>query len=612
LETRANYAIIGVFTLAILAGAFGFVYWFAGRDTVGRRLQYNVVFTGSVSGLSRGSTVLFNGIRKGEVLSITLDKADPHKVIAVIGVDPDTPIRQDTEAKLEYQGLTGIASIQLSGGSPAAQPLRAADGRLPAIEAKRSDFQDILATVQRLSERADDVLSRASKLIADNEASIGRTVRNVEGFSDALARNSEGVSRFLSSTAEAADRIAQLSVQLQDIVKAIEPARIAKIVADVEAFTGAVAANRGEIDSALKDAASLARRLNDASGRVEALVADAQALVRSFEPGRVARVVENADRFLATLGENTAQLDKALKEFASITGRLDGVMATIETNRPEISAMLKDAANLAKRLNDAAPKLDAALADVSGLAKAFDPAKVGRVVDNVDRFASALGDNRAAIDKALKEFSSITGRFDSVMATIDANRAEIAAMLKDGASLARRLNDAVPKLDAALADVSGLAKAFDPAKVGQIVDNVDRFAAALGDNRDNVDKALREAASITGKVDSASGKLDAVLTALQNLLGSAAGADTKGLVAEIVDTARAIRTLALNLDGRTAEITAGISRFTGSGVKDVRALTDDGRKTLGDIQRVLRSLERNPQQLILGGRPPIPEYRGRR
>jgi phospholipid/cholesterol/gamma-HCH transport system substrate-binding protein len=341
-------------------------------------------------------------------------------------------------------------------------------------------------------------------------------------------------------------------------------------------------------------------------------VADAQALIRSFEPGRVARAVENADRFLATLGENTAQLDKALKEFASITGRLDGVMATIETNRPEISAMLKDAASLAKRLNDTAPKLDAALTDVGNVARAFDPAKVGRVVDNVDKFATALGDNRAAIDKALKEFSSITGRFDSVMATIDANRSEISALLKDAASLAKRLNDAAPKLETALTDVSGLAKAFDPAKIGRVVDNVDRFAMALGDNRANIDKALREAASITGKVDSAAGKLDSVLTSLQNLLGSAVGADTKGLVAEIVDTARAIRTLALNLDGRTAEITAGISRFTGSSVKDVRALTDDGRKTLGDIQRVLRSLERNPQQLILGGRPPIPEYRGRR
>ncbi len=61
METRANYALVGVFTLAVLAAAFAFVYWFSGIGGNTKRAQVRIVFTGTVTGLSRGSNVLFNG-----------------------------------------------------------------------------------------------------------------------------------------------------------------------------------------------------------------------------------------------------------------------------------------------------------------------------------------------------------------------------------------------------------------------------------------------------------------------------------------------------------------------------------------------------------------------
>jgi phospholipid/cholesterol/gamma-HCH transport system substrate-binding protein len=75
--------------------------------------------------------------------------------------------------------------------------------------------------------------------------------------------------------------------------------------------------------------------------------------------------------------------------------------------------------------------------------------------------------------------------------------------------------------------------------------------------------------------------------------------------------ARSIRRLADNLDKRTQEITAGINRVTGPAVRQYEALAEDGRKTLNDIGRTLRSLEKNPQQLLFGSKPTIPEYSGR-
>ena len=216
METRANYALIGAFTLAAIAAMFGFATWFAGAGGNNNRAQYRIVFNGSVSGLSRGASVMFNGLRVGEVATISLLPEDPRRVVAVVDIDPMTPMRSDTRARLEYQGLTGVAAVQLSGGEPGSQPLsRGPRDEPPTIFADRSDFQDIVETVQRLSRRVDDVINRAEKMLADNESSIGRTVSNVETFTSALATNSEGIGQFLQATTQAGERIATLAAKLE-------------------------------------------------------------------------------------------------------------------------------------------------------------------------------------------------------------------------------------------------------------------------------------------------------------------------------------------------------------------------------------------------------------
>ena len=104
METRARYALIGLFMLAVIAASFAFIYWLENKGGFGERDVYRIRFGGSVSGLLVGSSVLFNGIRVGEVTGLNLSADAPEDVTATIAVAKGTPIRSDTVVNIETHG----------------------------------------------------------------------------------------------------------------------------------------------------------------------------------------------------------------------------------------------------------------------------------------------------------------------------------------------------------------------------------------------------------------------------------------------------------------------------------------------------------------------------
>ena len=259
--------------------------------------------------------MLYNGLQVGTVVSLELLPEDPSKVVARAEIDARTPMNVDTRARLEFQGLTGVASIQLTGGGPGSAPLVSKDGQPPVILADRSDFQDLLESAQRLAKRADDVLTRADQLFTDNAGSISKTVRNVETFSQALANNSPGVAQFLSSTGNAADKIASLSVNLQKlsdsvdkVVRAVDPTDISRIVSDVSKVTAAISGQSDKIAQVVSNAAELTGRLNDTSVKLDEAVGDVATAFKAIDPDKIARTVDNIDKFAGTLGDNNQQV----------------------------------------------------------------------------------------------------------------------------------------------------------------------------------------------------------------------------------------------------------------------------------------------------------------
>jgi phospholipid/cholesterol/gamma-HCH transport system substrate-binding protein len=186
METRAPYALIGLFVLAAIGAGLGFVYWLNNTAGLGERRVYRVQFDTPVSGLLVGASVLFNGIRVGEVTELQLPPGKAKQVLATISVAVAAPVRRDTKAGLEFQGLTGVPVIALEGGSD--------DKTAPG------DFVLVAdpAASQSMTVAARNALVRVDNLVAENSSGVRDLVSNLKTFSEALARNSERIDGILS------------------------------------------------------------------------------------------------------------------------------------------------------------------------------------------------------------------------------------------------------------------------------------------------------------------------------------------------------------------------------------------------------------------------------
>jgi phospholipid/cholesterol/gamma-HCH transport system substrate-binding protein len=184
METRANYVLIGLFTLAVIASAFGFVLWFQSLHTAKARSPLRIVFEGPAAGLRNGGNVNFNGIRVGEVVSVKLD--NPRRVVALAMVENNAPLRKDTLVGLEFQGLTGVAAISLKGGEEAAPPVPLDEDGIPVLTADPNRLQDVTEAIR-------GTLQNINKVVADNQEAVRNSLKNLEVFTSSLSRNSERI-----------------------------------------------------------------------------------------------------------------------------------------------------------------------------------------------------------------------------------------------------------------------------------------------------------------------------------------------------------------------------------------------------------------------------------
>src|SRR3954452_3574813 len=163
MKARMTNLMIGSLTLALIAGSLGGVLGYRKFLSTKQRVPLRVIFEGSASGLHKGGSVNFGGIRVGEVVSLTLD--NPRRVVALAMIDNNAPIRKDTLAGLEFQGLTGVAALSLIGASPEAPPVPLDADGIPILIADPDATEDVETRIKA-------ALRNIDKVIAENQTDL--------------------------------------------------------------------------------------------------------------------------------------------------------------------------------------------------------------------------------------------------------------------------------------------------------------------------------------------------------------------------------------------------------------------------------------------------------
>lgn len=308
METKAHHILIGAFVLLTLIGGLVFALWVARVSLDDEFDEYDVVFTETVTGLTKGALVNFNGIQVGEVRRLSLDRNDAAKVLARVRVDAGTPVKTDTSARLTYTGLTGVAIIELVAGTPDAPPLLPAeDAEVAVIVAVPSAIQkfmtdggDVLTRINETMIRIGEILSeenarRLTETLAhiesimaqvdDDKAALGEALRRADqAFAD-LSAASTAFQQLASQGGATMTRVDQLLAQdfgpaTSDLKQTL--ASLKEVAARVESLLGR---NQGQINqlaqqgvpnlnAALEDLRVLAASLQRVSERLEAAPAD--------------------------------------------------------------------------------------------------------------------------------------------------------------------------------------------------------------------------------------------------------------------------------------------------------------------------------------------------
>ena len=289
METKANYVLIGAFTIATTLFLLLFALWAAKYSSDRSWHEYDVVFHEPVTGLTEGSSVQYNGIGIGTVDHLMLAPDDPRAVVARLKLQATAPIKTDTRAKLSMTSLTGPPIIQLTGGSRDAPALVARDdGEIPIIRTEASALQNIADTANRLVERLDRVHSE------QNVGRIASTLEHIEQMTGTVAAQREDIGAMIANARDASGQLEATLTTTNRAMSEFDRALVQKLPGLVE-----------RLESTLT-------RLDSAASGADSILNENRAAINSF-----------ANDGLAQLGPTLGELRSLVRDVRRISDRFD-------------------------------------------------------------------------------------------------------------------------------------------------------------------------------------------------------------------------------------------------------------------------------------------------
>jgi phospholipid/cholesterol/gamma-HCH transport system substrate-binding protein len=307
METRASYVAVGAFVLALIAGFVGFVLWIGKFQVEQQFARYDVRFAGSVTGLQTEGTVRYRGIPVGRVTDIRIDPENIELVRVTIEVNRETPVRVDTVASLELQGITGVSYVLLTGGLQTSAPLpQTMEEPYPVIKSVPSKLEQLFQGAPDLIIAANRLVDRVTLLFDDkNVQAIAEVLDNVRNVTGSLGQERETIHTFLTNGAAAADQIRTMSAEVEGLAHDLRGSvgklsdRTDKTVADLEKTSA--------------ELRKTAQAFTGVANQVSTILKENRAPIRDFSSNglyELTQMVTEARQLVASLTRITSQIER--------------------------------------------------------------------------------------------------------------------------------------------------------------------------------------------------------------------------------------------------------------------------------------------------------------
>jgi phospholipid/cholesterol/gamma-HCH transport system substrate-binding protein len=267
METKANYVAVGAFVLISMLGLVIALLWLAGAQYREEYAYYRTYFSGSVTGLGKGTTVRYNGIDVGRVSQLDFDPEDPKRVIVTMQMAPSLPIHNDSLASIASEGLTGGSFVEIDGGSKNAPVLAPGpEGEVPVIRSKPSTLQEIEQSAPQLVAKLNHAADRLNDVLSDsNRKAFADTLQHLNKLTGVLDKDSPAIDHALLNISSASDK---LNVDLGDLHQVLGHADQATIKIDHVATDLDTQVNSAQIAQFVTESRALVQSLTVLSNKI--------------------------------------------------------------------------------------------------------------------------------------------------------------------------------------------------------------------------------------------------------------------------------------------------------------------------------------------------------
>lgn len=309
MESKINFTAVGLFVVTFFSAMIAFAFWLGKyNDEEQNYHRYYLYITESVSGLTREAAVKFHGVDVGKVETIRINPRNSEEVELVLKINKSTPIKTDSTGVLKFYGITGLAFIEIMGGSKNAPLLQTDDDQYTTIPSSPSLFHRLDESLSNVASKLSTTLDHADRLFSDqNINNISQSLEHLKSLTEQIDHYQSDIKALLAKT----------STLEENATRSLEAMRIAGV---------SVKSSSDQFNTFLKTKAS------NTLESLETTSKQSHTLIRKIEAS-----LERGDYDLHAIAAPTAgELHELLSQTRSLTEEMESILRNFKESPSDL------------------------------------------------------------------------------------------------------------------------------------------------------------------------------------------------------------------------------------------------------------------------------------